>query len=241
METQNKLNNSPTEEQELKKSEEYVKSQETDEIIFSAEASLYRYLAAEQSWTGRGKGKMRVSLEPKTNKYRISLIREKVFKHGCNHFIKEITALEKYPISEHAWLWNAFGDDCGDGLSPTQTYLAKFNTKEDAENFHTAVNKGIAHLASGSKGTVKETVREEPNKETVKDKEETKEEAKEEVKKESKETVKNDKSNEVAKEESEEADKEVSEEAAKDESKKKTAAEPSKNEPKKVAEEAAKE
>lgn len=114
--------------------------------IFSKEASLYRYVKAENSWKGRGKGEMNVILDKKTDKYRISLIREKVFKYGCNHYIQEITKLERYPISEHAWLWDAFGDDCGDGFDPTQTYLARFVKKEDSDDFQVAVQKGIDHL-----------------------------------------------------------------------------------------------
>lgn len=130
------------EEQIRKRREEYNKMTETDEIVFSATAVLYRYQIEAQNWVGRGKGKLRVSLVPTSNKYRILQIREKVFKLGCNHYVENQTLLTKYPLAEHAWIWTTFGDDCGDGLDKTQKYLARFNTAEEAEQFNAAIEKG---------------------------------------------------------------------------------------------------
>ncbi|KAI5165236.1 hypothetical protein NEIRO03_0194 [Nematocida sp. AWRm78] len=144
------------EEQIRKRREEYTKLSEKDEIIFSASAILYRFQLETKSWVGRGKGKLRVSLEPTSKKYRITQIREKVFKLGCNHYIEATTVLSKYPLAEHSWIWTTFGDDCGDGLDRAQKYLARFSTLEEAEDFFNAVEKGRKTAEGAKKEPVSE-------------------------------------------------------------------------------------
>ncbi|KAI5154360.1 hypothetical protein NEPAR06_1060 [Nematocida parisii] len=169
------------EEQIRKRREEYTKLSEKDEIIFSASAILYRFQLETKSWVGRGKGKLRVSLEPTSKKYRITQIREKVFKLGCNHYIEAATVLSKYPLAEHSWIWTTFGDDCGDGLDRAQKYLARFSTLEEAEDFFNAVEKGRKTAEGAKKDPVseKKDVKDvESEKKDVKDVESEKKEAK---------------------------------------------------------------
>lgn len=129
------------EEEEVRKQrEEYNKMAEKDTIVFVSPISFFRYkIEQPKGWVGRGKGNIRISLEPTTNKYRIVHIKDKVFKLGCNHFVEERIKLEKHPSEEHSWMWITRGDNCGDGLSPVQKYLAKFPTAEAAEIFSNAI------------------------------------------------------------------------------------------------------
>ncbi|EHY65879.1 hypothetical protein NERG_01486 [Nematocida ausubeli] len=162
------------EEQIRRRREEYTKLSEKDDIIFSASAILYRFQIETKSWVGRGKGKLRVSLEPTSKKYRITQIREKVFKLGCNHYIEKETVLTKYSLAEHSWMWTTFGDDCGDGLDKTQKLLTRFTTAEDAEKFFAAVEKGRAQAEKPKEereGPAEKKA--EPTEEVKKDKEES--------------------------------------------------------------------
>lgn len=123
-----------------KQREEYHKISEKDTIVFLSPVSFFRYrIEQPKGWVGRGKGSIRVSLEPTTKKYRIVHIKDKVYKLGCNHFIEEKIKLDKHPSEEHSWMWITRGDNCGDGLSPIQKYLAKFPTAEMAEAFYNTI------------------------------------------------------------------------------------------------------
>ncbi|KAH9386028.1 uncharacterized protein NEMAJ01_0924 [Nematocida major] len=169
------------EEQIRRRREEYNEIYEKDDILFSATAILYRYQLETSSWVGRGKGKLRVSLEPTGGKHRITQIREKIFKLGCNHYIEPNTTLSKYPLAEHAWIWTTFGDDCGDGLDKAQKFLARFSSADDAEKFNAAVEAGKG--APAKKESLKKDESSEPAKEDEKPAKE--ESPKEEAEKES--------------------------------------------------------
>lgn len=132
-------------EETKQKREQFAKDHETDTVFFTSPISLYRYNFKEKAWAMRGKGKIRVSLEPKTNKYRVMHIREKIYKLGCNHFITDAADLEKYVLAENAWTWTTLGDDCGDGLGPMQKFIAKFPGEEDFREFERIFKEGKEH------------------------------------------------------------------------------------------------
>ncbi|KAI5171911.1 hypothetical protein NEFER03_1176 [Nematocida sp. LUAm3] len=168
------------EEQIKKRREEYAEKTEKDDILFSANIVLFRYKTeGTRGWVGRGRGKIRVSKAPNTTKHRILHVREKVFKLGCNHYIEKSTVLKKHPSEEHALMWVTTGDDCGDGLSKVQQYLAKFSTAKEAEEFETAIESakstiGQEHItkahkeedSSSSKETEKTPEKEQETKKT---------------------------------------------------------------------------
>lgn len=131
--------------EENAKREQFAKENDTDTHIFTGFVKLYRYNLAEKSWVERGTGKIKVSLEKKTNKYRVTQIRDKIYKLGCNHFLTERTELAKYKLADHAWTWLTVGDDCGDGLGPVQKFIAKFSNAEDCEGFRKAFAAGKEH------------------------------------------------------------------------------------------------
>ncbi|KAI5186445.1 hypothetical protein NEHOM01_1478 [Nematocida homosporus] len=130
-----------------KKREEYMRENDKDKLISTATVSLYRFKteADDKRWVERGDGKIRVSIEPQSNKYRILLIKEKTQKYGCNHFISQAVVMQKYPKAENAWMWTAIGDNCEDGLGPIQKYLARFSSTEEAQEFLAAVEAGRKH------------------------------------------------------------------------------------------------
>lgn len=153
-----------TEEEALRrKRREFQEANEKDEIIFSAATTLFRYKKEEKCWTVRGKGKIRVSVEPTLKKYRILHVREKIYKLGCNHFIDKTTDLTKYSLAENSWLWTSFGDNCGDNQGSVQKYIAKFSCEEDSNAFKAAVEKGRAENMKKSQAPQKE--KEEPEEE----------------------------------------------------------------------------
>jgi len=117
------------------------KEKESEKILFSCTAYLFRYKKEQKEWAFRGKGEFKVSQDERTKKHRIYLIREKIFKFGCNHYITEDLVLEKYDLEEHCWMWTTCGDDCGDGLGAVQKFVAKFPTEETAKKFYDTVNQ----------------------------------------------------------------------------------------------------
>ncbi|XP_070538551.1 E3 SUMO-protein ligase RanBP2-like [Ptychodera flava] len=110
-----------------------ITGEEDEEIVFSMRAKLYRFDKDSSQWKERGVGQVKIMRHKKTQKMRIVMRREQVFKVCANHYISKDMELRKHPTSERSWCWSVL--DYAEEAPKQETFAIKFKTVEMAEEF----------------------------------------------------------------------------------------------------------
>lgn len=105
--------------------------------IFGAQCTMYRYDPVKLKYEERGVGKIYIVSVAETNLYKIMMVRSKVKRLGCNHYVSPLTPLQPHDKCKNAWLWTTLNDTCeGDSkLSSKQTLCVRFTSSDDSKLF----------------------------------------------------------------------------------------------------------
>ncbi|EPR77663.1 RAN-specific GTPase activating protein [Spraguea lophii 42_110] len=104
--------------------------------IFKEKCKLFRFDKKRNKVEQRGIGYIFISFVEEKKMYKITMVRDKIYKLGCNHFIEENMDLTAHQTAENTWMWQTRGDVCDDGIDdPSQTYIVKFNDEENYKDF----------------------------------------------------------------------------------------------------------
>uniref|UniRef100_T1IZQ7 Nuclear pore complex protein Nup153 n=1 Tax=Strigamia maritima TaxID=126957 RepID=T1IZQ7_STRMM len=112
-----------------------VKTGEEDEdIVFTQRAKLYRYDLDKKEWKERGVGDAKILKHKKTNRYRMILRREQIYKIACNHSITPDMNLSPLATSETAMCWSAM-DFAESETGVPEQFAIKFKSIELTKKF----------------------------------------------------------------------------------------------------------
>ena len=106
--------------------------EEEEECLFSHRAKLYRFDSVQ--WKERGVGEMKILRNNATQRSRIVMRREQIFKICCNHFITPELSLEPNISGRNAWTWKTSSDFAEETVRE-ETFSVRFKLKETAEQF----------------------------------------------------------------------------------------------------------
>ena len=84
--------------------------EEEEECLFTHRAKLYRFDAKLGQWKERGLGDIKILKNSSTQRSRIVMRREQVFKLCCNHFITPDMTLQANLSNEKSWTWKTLSD-----------------------------------------------------------------------------------------------------------------------------------
>ena len=137
--------------------------EEGQEVMFCERCKLFRYDSDASQWKERGVGDIKILLDPSSQRYRVLMRREHVFKLCANHMISVDMELKPFPNSDRAWLWTTLAD-FSDEVAAAETLGARFKTNQIATEFKDTFDKALQSLkseaeniASSGKPDVKET------------------------------------------------------------------------------------
>lgn len=115
---------------------EEITGEENDTILFERRAKLYKCI--EKEWKEKGVGLLKILKNNNTNKVRLVMRREQVYKVCANHFLYD--NMELMSKSDKAVLWSA--NDFSDAVKIQVEHLcARFKTVEDCEEFKRVFNE----------------------------------------------------------------------------------------------------
>ncbi|XP_057302228.1 E3 SUMO-protein ligase RanBP2-like [Hydractinia symbiolongicarpus] len=106
--------------------------EEDESTKFVHRSKLYRFDKSAASWKERGVGDVKILINEKTNKARITMRRDVVFRVCCNHFITSDMMLEAKGSA--CWTWFTPADAVDGEVKPEQ-FAIKFKTEEIADQF----------------------------------------------------------------------------------------------------------
>ena len=125
--------------------------EEDEEVVFSHRAKLYRFGNGE--WKERGLGDVKVLYNAASNKARILMRREQIFKPCCNHYVTPELKFQPMPNSEGcALVW--FAMDFADEEPKTEQFSIKFRSEAVAKSFENAVEDAKGRLTGGARPKV---------------------------------------------------------------------------------------
>lgn len=107
--------------------------QEPIKAEFSSLASLYQFDAEKKEFKQRGVGKIYIEMGDSLS--RIFLIREKINRLACNHYISPLSNLVPYGKNDNTFLWNCLEDTVEDKVTKNVTFAVRFKEKETAALF----------------------------------------------------------------------------------------------------------
>ncbi len=123
-----------------------LKTGEEDEsVIFSHRCKLYRFDRESKQWKERGIGDIKLLNHPTTNKYRIVMRRDQVFRVCANHYLDETMKLSPNAGSDRSWVWQAM--DAADGEPQPEQLAVRFKLPETANKFKGMYNKFMVLLS----------------------------------------------------------------------------------------------
>ncbi|KAF5304638.1 hypothetical protein FQR65_LT07920 [Abscondita terminalis] len=105
--------------------------EENENILFSNQAKLFRFITNE--WKERGVGVLKILQDKDTNKVRVLMRRDQVHKICANHFLTKDMNVSKMRGNNLAVVWAA--NDFADQQSILETFCAKFKTEDIANDF----------------------------------------------------------------------------------------------------------
>lgn len=116
-----------------------AKTGEEDEIVlFEYRGKLLRYDSETKEWKERGLGIMKIlSQKNDSNKVRLLMRRETIFKICCNQVLLKDTVFKKLPNTETALSW--VGQDFSECELKTEFLAIRFKTAEIVKDFHSAI------------------------------------------------------------------------------------------------------
>ncbi|TBU08152.1 Ran-specific GTPase-activating protein 1 [Hamiltosporidium magnivora] len=118
-----------TEKIQQKFDEEHLKG----EILFRGNCKLFRM--NESKVVTRGVGKIYITKGESNGMVRIVMVRDKLMKLGCNHFIEPWSEILGHEIHENTWVWSTIGDTIDEISDKQQTYIVKFKEDKEAKGF----------------------------------------------------------------------------------------------------------
>jgi Ran-binding protein 1 len=123
------------------------------EVLFDSKCKLYRM--KENEWCQRGEGKIYILKQSSSELYKVVMVREKVWRLGCNHYVDPKFDLVPHR-SKNSWIWSTLGDTCkGDIKSDSsQSFVASFQNNETFKKFEEVYNsakeKNCKYISSGA-------------------------------------------------------------------------------------------
>ncbi|KAL0279441.1 UNVERIFIED_CONTAM: hypothetical protein PYX00_000995 [Menopon gallinae] len=115
-----------------------IPDEATETKLFESRAKLLMFV--DKEWVERGVGIVKVLHNEKTQKVRILMRRDQVFKICANHFILPEIELKPFNKDERSLLWSAKDDS--DGELVVRTFCIRFSTLDEAKDFQFAFDKG---------------------------------------------------------------------------------------------------
>lgn len=117
------------------------------EKIFGAPCSMYRYNSDKGEYEQRGEGKIYIVIVPEKNLFKIMMIRSKVKRLGCNHYVSPMTTLTPHVKRENVWIWTTLNDTTeGDSkLASKQTYCVRFTDSDNSKLFELNFKRAQEH------------------------------------------------------------------------------------------------
>ena len=109
--------------------------EEKEVALFSHRAKLYRFDAGQ--WKERGVGDIKILKNSDTDRCRVLMRREQIFKICCNHAITPGMALISNAGNEKSWIWST-PSDFADEVSRPEKLAVKFRHVETAKEFKDA-------------------------------------------------------------------------------------------------------
>jgi hypothetical protein len=106
--------------------------EESEEVLFTNKAKLFRFDTTVSQWKERGIGDIKLLKNVHTNKVRILMRRDQIFKVCCNHFITSDMSLLAY--QERSWMWFTL-NDFADEVPRPEKFAVKFKSAEIAQMF----------------------------------------------------------------------------------------------------------
>ncbi|KAK1347882.1 Ran-specific GTPase-activating protein 1 [Hamiltosporidium tvaerminnensis] len=125
-----------TEKIQQKFDEEHLKG----EILFRGNCKLFRM--NESKVVTRGVGKIYITKGESNGMVRIVMVRDKLMKLGCNHFIEPWSEILGHEIHENTWVWSTIGDTIDEVSDKQQTYIVKFKEDKEAKGFKNSFEIG---------------------------------------------------------------------------------------------------
>ncbi|ELA47933.1 hypothetical protein VCUG_00516 [Vavraia culicis subsp. floridensis] len=105
-------------------------------VIFKASCQLFMFSEKTGAIEQRGEGPIYIKKVEKRNLFKLAMVREKIYKLGCNHFIFPIGKLHRHKTSANTFIWLTKSDKCDDDAkSEERTFVVKFGNGEEAVRF----------------------------------------------------------------------------------------------------------
>ena len=116
-------------------------------------------------------GEVKILVDERSNKARISMRRDQVRRVCCNHFITSDMSLDSKEGSKAAWTWCTLADASEDEVRPEQ-FTIKFKTQEIADQFKEVfkacqILPASKESLSGNRQRASESIVENANKKTM--------------------------------------------------------------------------
>ena len=116
----------------LTKKADHTTGEENETVMFKEKAKLYRL--NEGQWKERGVGEMKILMNPKTNRSRLLMRREQVFRLCANHLITQEMKMEQKQGSEKTFIWYT-NADMSEEAPTAETFAVKFKNEQVAGTF----------------------------------------------------------------------------------------------------------
>ncbi len=129
--------------------------EESEEVLFTNKAKLFRFDSTVNQWKERGIGDIKLLKNVHTNKVRILMRRDQIFKICCNHFITSDMSVLAY--QERSWMWFTL-NDFSDEVPRPEKFAVKFKSTEIAQmfrlTFEGCVSKCESDISRSNVGTI---------------------------------------------------------------------------------------
>ena len=106
--------------------------EENEQVLFTHRAKLFRFDSIIGQWKERGIGDIKLLKNVNTNKVRIIMRRDQIFKICCNHFITSDMSLLAF--QDRSWMWFTLSD-FADEVPRPEKFAVKFKSAEIAQMF----------------------------------------------------------------------------------------------------------
>ncbi|KAF7682594.1 Ran-specific GTPase-activating protein 1 [Astathelohania contejeani] len=116
--------------------QEEIPEERLGEVKFQGPCKLFRMSTKTNRLEQRGVGVIYICRTDENTMYRVVMVRDKIMKLGCNHYIEAWSDIRPHKTAENTWVWCTTCDKCDDVASePNQTYVVKFKNNELSEKF----------------------------------------------------------------------------------------------------------
>ncbi|ELQ76752.1 Ran-binding protein RANBP1, RanBD domain protein [Trachipleistophora hominis] len=120
----------------LNKTSSAINTEQDKNIHFKATCQLFMFSENTGAIEQRGDGIIYIKMVEKHKLYKLTMVRDRIYKLGCNHFILPIGKLHAHKTSANTFIWHTKNDKCDDDVkSEKRTFVVKFGCGEDAERF----------------------------------------------------------------------------------------------------------